>query len=105
MLTTNYKISERHGERINARGRLIGGFILAIENKLSSNVRVAEITNELCVIRIEQNISKIFICFAYLSPNSKTSIDNVISKLRHHNENCLIIGDLNARIGCFQINQ
>jgi len=59
-------------------------------------------TDDFCTIKIDDNGKKLFICFIYLSPNSTCSLDSAFSNLNPYNEHCIIIGDLNARIGKYQ---
>jgi hypothetical protein len=41
-------------------------------------------------------------CFTYLSPNSIIPLENIFKGIDPHMEYCLVVGDLNSRIGMYQ---
>jgi len=56
---------------------------------------------DFCILRLSERGRKVCILLTYLNPTSKLKLDELFHNLNHINEECLIIGDLNCRIGTY----
>jgi hypothetical protein len=98
----NFKIYENFGHRIHAKGRCMGGYVLGIANGISQYTSVLKTHSEYCIIKFVRYGITIHICFVYISPNSNLTFQEAFDDIDIDENHCIILGDMNARIGPYQ---
>jgi hypothetical protein len=80
----------------------MGGYLLGISKDLENRASVLIMEDEYCIIEVTQNFEKILMCFVYLSPSCMVTLFEIFERLDLDNNHCIVIGDMNARIGNYQ---
>jgi hypothetical protein len=101
-INANYTIFDNFGERNSSFGRLMKGHVLGIHKDIVNLVSEIHQNSLSICMEIKQNDVKILFCFAYLPPSPDINFEDIFSQLETSNAPCIIIGDLNSRIGTYQ---
>jgi len=75
------------------------GTIIGINKKTKQSLSMVHQSYEICVLEIKEGFRKIYVTFAYTSPESLTDLDNIINKIDPFQNQCIFMGDINCRIG------
>lgn len=103
-LSSTFNIIEQFGSKQHVKGRAKGGFIVGVSKSICENCKVIKTDGESCEIVIELNGEKLALILIYLSPTSTTDLMALFHETSSKYSNCIIMGDLNARIGKYNEN-
>jgi hypothetical protein len=76
--------------------------VLGIAKDLQNFTNVLYLEDQFCIVELTQRHEKIFLCFMYLSPSSSMSFQEIFERLDWDSNHCVLIGDMNARVGKYQ---
>jgi len=102
MLSSDYVLTDHYGTRVSSRGRLSGGYVMGIHSKVVHRTSVLAKLDDYCLVRVNNTDGHIILCFVYFSPKRSVDFLSILQHIKAYGNNFFIIGDMNARVGCFQ---
>jgi len=79
------------------------GYILGIDKELDVTNKLIEERHEYCVLEVTKSQHKVIIILVYIPPTSLLDLEDLVKKYMMND--CIIMGDFNARIGSFGIER
>lgn len=101
-LLCNYKLIQQCATKSSEKGRAMNGYVIGIKNNFVSRVTVLCQNDQLCTIILDRGDIKFNITFVYISPSCQVKVNELFSHINSFSDSCIIIGDLNSRIGDYQ---